>query len=134
MLDELFAIRCALASLSQERDAAILGHLPPEFQEVVSSILREFADMQEQREQADNVLAGQIRLAVKTLGLPVLGTHLQAGYQPGRRSWDSDGLERLAVREPEILTYRRQGEAIVTIRARAQHRRTTPLLYDTHTS
>jgi hypothetical protein len=132
MLDELFGLRTGLASLQQERDAAILRQLPPELQETVASIMQEFADMQEQREQEDTALAGQIRTAVKTLGEPVLGTHLQASYDPGRRSWDSDGLERLAEREPEVLTYRRQGEPVVSIRARAQRRRMTPVLYDMH--
>jgi hypothetical protein len=131
-LDELFGLRTSLASLPQERDAAILRQLPPELQETVASIMQEFADMQAQREQEDTALAEQIRTAVKTLGVPVLGTHLQASYQPGRRSWDSDGLERLALREPEVLIYRQQGEPIVSIRARAQRRRMTPLLYDMH--
>lgn len=132
MLDELFGVRMSLATLSQERDAAILRQLPPELQETVASIMQEFADVQEQREQAEKDLAGQIRLTVQTLGAPVQGTHLQATYQPGNRTWDSDGLEHLAERVPEVLTYRRQGEPVVRVIARAQRRRTTPVLYDTH--
>lgn len=132
MLDELFGLRTSLATLSQERDAAILRQLPPELQETVASIMQEFVDMQEQREQAERELAGAIRMAGKALGIPILGTHLQTTYDAGRRSWDSDGLEHLAERVPEVLTYRRQGEPVVQIRVRAQRRRTSPLLYDTH--
>jgi hypothetical protein len=132
MLDELFSLRMALASLSQERDAAILRQLPPELQEIVASILQEFADMQEHREQDEKTCADQIRTAVRSLGIPVQGTYLQATYHPGYRRWDSEGLERLALREPEILTYRMQGEPVVRVLARTQRKRTTPLLYDTH--
>lgn len=132
MLDELFSLRMSLASLPQERDAAILRQLPEELQEMVASIIQEFADMQEQREQAEKALAEQIRAAAKTLGRPIEGTHLQTTYQAGRRTWDSDGLARLSERVPEVSTYCRQGEPIVAIRVRAQRRRVTPVLYDTH--
>ena len=134
MLDELFGLRTSLASLSQERNAAILRQLPPELQETVASILQEFADMEDQRAQEEKTLADQIRIAARALGVPILGTHLQTTYEPGRRTWESDGLELLGERVPEVLTYRRQGEPIVSIRVRAQRRRTTPLLYDIHSS
>jgi hypothetical protein len=134
MLDELFSVRMALAAHAQERDAAILRQLPPELQETVMSIMQEFADMEDQRVQEEHSLAEQIRTTVKTLGVPVQGTHLQASYEPGRRKWDYDGLEHLAERFPEVLTYRQQGEPVVSIRVRTQRRRTAPLLYDTHSS
>jgi hypothetical protein len=132
MLDELHAVRCALASHAQWRDAAILRQLPPELQETVTSIMQEFADVQEEREQEEHRLAEHICTVVKTLEMAVQGTHLQATYRPGNRAWDSDGLERLAERVPEVWGYRRQGEPVVAIRVRAQRRRVTPLLYDTH--
>jgi hypothetical protein len=134
MLDELFHLRMALATLSQDRDAAILRQLPSELQETVASIMQEFEDMQEHREQEEKLCAEQIRAAVRTLGMPVQGTYLQATYRPGNRSWDSDGLEYFAERErlPELLTYRHQGQPVVSILARTQRRRTTPMLYDTH--
>jgi hypothetical protein len=131
-LDALFAVRVALAALPQERNAALIRLVPPELRETVAATLREFQDLEEVRTTEAEQLVAQIHRMVKDLGMPVRSTHLQATYSPGRRSWDTDGLLRLAARLPEIHGYLRQGEPIITIRARAQRKAAAPLLYDVH--
>src|SRR5262245_741165 len=131
-LDTLFTLRVALAELPQERDAAILRQLPPDLQETIAGIIREFRDLQDIRTSEEQQLAGEIRVLVRALGMPVIGTHLQASYGAGRRSWDTDRLLALAERYPEIHECLSQGEPIVSIRARAQRQQSAPLLYDVH--
>src|SRR5262245_60187278 len=91
-LDTLFALRVTLAELPQERDAAMLRQLPPDLQEIIAATMREFRDVQDIRTSEEQQLAGEIRLLVRTLGMPVIGTHLQASYGVGRRTWDTDRL------------------------------------------
>ena len=131
-LDELFQRRVALASLAQERNAAILRQLPPEWRETIAATMQEFTERQEHEEAAEEALANQIRLAGKTLGMAIEGTYLHMTHTPGRRQYDFDALDRLGERIPEVAALRHQGEPIVAIRARAQRSRRTPLLYDMH--
>jgi hypothetical protein len=131
-LDTLFALQVSGAELPTKRDAAILQALPPEYQEIISGLMREYDGMVERIETEANELRAQVRANVTAIGAKVVGTHLQATYSPGRRTWDTDGLLALAARTPEINGCLHIGSPVVTIRAKTSRKPTAPMLYDTH--
>lgn len=61
-------------------------------------------------------LENAIKTAVASGGKTVKASSLQAVWAAGRVSWDSKGLEGVAVVMPEILKFRKVGEPSVSIR------------------
>ncbi len=61
-------------------------------------------------------LEQDVRNAALSLGGSIKGNKMQAVWAKGRVSWDSKGLEGVAVVMPEILKFRKVGEPSVSIR------------------
>ena len=62
------------------------------------------------------VMKMQIQQAVLEIGKTVRGSALMAVYSKGRVTWDTRALDGFAAAYPELLPFRRQGEASVTFR------------------
>jgi hypothetical protein len=48
-------------------------------------------------------------------GGTVKGTFLRAIWHQGRVTWDTSGMNRYALSNPEVLRFRKQGEPYVSI-------------------
>jgi len=62
-------------------------------------------------------LEAEVKSDVMTYGGSVKGSQMHAVYTRGRISWDNKGLDGYAVGHPEILTFRKEGEPSISLRA-----------------
>jgi hypothetical protein len=110
-LDRLAFNRDGILSLEEQRqvmvDAACAG-----IRTVLDSIDSAIAEL---RTTAGSI-ESEVREAVLIGGASVKGAALHAIFNRGRVSYDSKGLDALAVVVPEVLNFRKEGEPSVAIR------------------
>lgn len=114
-LCELLRARAERAAVEAEyraARAAILERVRAELDALDARFADRTAQVAETEKQAEEEARKQVLKAGQTI--KVAG--VQAVYMPGRVSWDSEGLEAYAQRHPELLAYRRVGQAYVTFR------------------
>jgi len=62
-------------------------------------------------------LEAEVKQAVVEFGASVKGTVYHAVFAKGRVSWDTKSLDGYATAHPELLTFRKEGEPSVSLRA-----------------
>jgi len=77
----------------------------------------EYKPLLDSAEENIAALEAEIRTDVLLHGESVQAGAYRAVYTRGRISWDGKGIEQYATSHPEVLQYRRQGEATVALRA-----------------
>lgn len=111
MLDELANVRSRVEQIAAAKqafiDALLAGH---------ADALDAFDAQASQISARAAELESAVKAAVASGGKTVKGASLQAVWAAGRVSWDSKGLEGVAVVMPEILKFRKVGEPSVSIR------------------
>lgn len=68
-------------------------------------------------EQDIAALTAEIKNDVLLRGESVEGGAYYAAYVQGRSTWDNDGMKKYAAAHPEVLKFRKPGQASVTLRA-----------------
>jgi hypothetical protein len=101
-LDELSELYAKRDLLNLKQKAAEDAVITPEIQALTEQIAETEAVVKEQ---------------TLTIGETQKGQFLQAVYMSGRVSWDTKGLEGLAIVIPEINNLKKIGEPSVTIRS-----------------
>ncbi len=111
MLDGLADIRAEIEKVAQAKqtyiDSLLDGHAS-----TLSAYDAQIAPLSARAVELENA----IKAAVASGGKTVKASSLQAVWAAGRVSWDSKGLEGVAVVMPEILKFRKVGEPSVSIR------------------
>jgi hypothetical protein len=113
-LSELYAKR-DLLNLKQKaaEDAVITPAIQAELSLIRFDFNAELAPLAEQIAETEAVVKEQ----TLTIGETQKGQFLQAVYMSGRVSWDTKGLEGLAIVIPEINNLKKVGEPSVSIRS-----------------
>ena len=62
-------------------------------------------------------LEAEVKHEVAEHGASLKGSRLHAVYSRGRIAWDTQGLEGYAAAHPEVLTFRKEGQPSVSLRA-----------------
>jgi hypothetical protein len=116
-LDELSELYAKRDLLNLKQKAAEDAVITPEIQAELSLIRFDFnaelAPLAEQIAETEAVVKEQ----TLTIGETQKGQFLQAVYMSGRVSWDTKGLEGLAIVIPEINNLKKVGEPSVSIRS-----------------
>lgn len=121
-LDHLSALRVSYLNLPTEKASAILRALPPEYADLVQSIMQEFTDREASLTTEISTAEADIKRLVLLTGASAHGTYLQATLNAPRVTWDNKALQVYSTLHPEILPYRKVGEPSVTIRARTMRK------------
>ena len=117
----------ALADAQAHRDVILLEKqrviesiYTPEIRQAIADIDEEFDDKTETVRNIIDTLTGEVKQMVGSLGFTCEGTILQAVFVSGRRTWETDKLEKLADEHPEygLQVYRKQGDPSVSIKVR----------------
>ena len=113
----------ALAELQSVRDllkldkqAAIDTVLTPEIKTRLNDIDYEFEDKFSALDTEEAALTEAIKAAVADFGKTVKGARLQAIWQKGRVSWNTDALDGFALDRPELFAFRNEGKPSVSLR------------------
>lgn len=115
LLDELAEQQAALDLLALKRrdaEATVLATVKPE----LDAIAAEFGPMEAEATRRLEQMAEHVKAAVLSYGQTVRGTRLTAVFMSGRVSWDTKALEGYALHVPELLKFKKVGEASVTLR------------------
>lgn len=110
-LDRLAFTRDGILSLEAQRSAIVETALS-EVRSILDSLDSAITDMRACAEATEM----EIKEVVLIGAASVKGTSLQAVYNRGRISYDTKGLDALAVIVPEVLRFRKEGEPSVSIR------------------
>jgi hypothetical protein len=76
----------------------------------------EYKPVLEAAEENIATLENEIKTDVLLYGESVAGGIYRACYTQGRISWDNEGMARYAVAHPDVLQFRKQGQASVSLR------------------
>ena len=115
-LDQLGELRAQREVLETERQAHIDQILTPEIKAQIEEIENEFANRLESINEGIAALEAEVKSNVIRYGSTVNGAYLQAVWNKGRVSWDIKSMEGYAVSHPEILVFRKEGTAFISIR------------------
>lgn len=110
-LDRLAFTRDGIGTLQAQR-AAIVDAALAEVRTVIDSLDTAIAEML----ATADVTVSEIKEAVLAGKASVKGSSLHAVYSCGRVTYDSKGLDALAVVVPEVLKFRKEGDPSVSIR------------------
>jgi hypothetical protein len=122
LLDTLSALRVEHAELPAAKIAAILHQLEPETAARGQAIVQEFDEREAQLTAEIAQQEAAIKDYVLQTGATAQGTYLQALIMAPRVTWDTKALQVYGTLHPEVLAYRKVGEASVQIRARSRRR------------
>jgi hypothetical protein len=76
----------------------------------------EYNPILEAADENIGALENEIKTEVLLHGESVSGGAYRATYTQGRVSWDNDGMAKYAASHPEVAQFRKQGQAIVSLR------------------
>ncbi len=114
-LDELSEVKTAAEVTRQDyeaRRAEILMAVQAELE----ALEVEYQPLFESVEARVKTLDSEIRADMLQYGASVKGAHLHAIFSRGRVSWDTEQLDQYALKHPEIVQFRKQGEPIISLR------------------
>jgi hypothetical protein len=97
----------------EEKRAEILKQV----QSDLDALDSEYQPLLESAEENIGTLTAEIKNDVLLHGDSVQGGAYRATYIQGRTSWDNAGMAKYAANHPDILKFRKQGQASVTLRA-----------------
>jgi hypothetical protein len=115
-LKRLSALYTEREALAAQKRALIDQVLTPEIKTRLEEIDAEFAEKDEGAAANIEALEGEIKQDTLALGETVKAAGFQAVWTKGRVTWDSKGLSAFSENHPEILQFRKEGEASVSIR------------------
>lgn len=115
-LNQLAKLRSEWEMLNLEKQAAIDKIIPLEFKQLIDQIQKSFEERTKLLENKISCLEQEIKLETVNCGSTIKGLYLQAVFSNGIVTWDSKGLEEYAKSQPELLQFRKQGNAFVSIR------------------
>jgi hypothetical protein len=96
-----------------EKRTEILKHVQAE----LNALDIEYKPLLEAAEENMVALTAEIKNDVLLHGDSVQGGAYRAMYVQGRTSWDNAGMTKYAAAHPDVLKFRKQGQASVTLRA-----------------
>ena len=114
-LDQLANCQAEREVLTFQKQELIDQILPPEIKARLDEIEIEFADRFAVVDERIQALQEEVRAEVIRHGGTVKGTFLRAIWHQGRVTWDTQGMDRYALTNPDVLRFRRQGEPFVSI-------------------
>jgi len=97
----------------EEKRAEILKNV----QAKLDALNIEYKPLLESAEENIVMLTAEIKNDVLLHGDSVQGGAYRAMYVQGRASWDNAGMTKYAAAHPDVLKFRKQGQASVTLRA-----------------
>lgn len=113
-----------LAEYQAQRDAAMLEKqtlldeiYTAEIKARMAEIEAEFSAKTEAVASNIAALEAEIKQAVITHGASVKAAFIHAVFSKGRVSWDTKSLDGYATAHPELLSFRKEGEPSVSLRA-----------------
>lgn len=115
-LEELAEVRAAAQTTRLDYEAK-RAELLRSVQAELDALDAEYQPLLESAQVRATALEAEVKEAVLTFGATVKGSAYQAVYVRGRVTWDNPKLEKYAQAHPEILSYRREGEPSVSLRA-----------------
>jgi hypothetical protein len=111
-VDLLMQIRSGIASLANAKQR-FLDSVLTEYHHKIQAFDDDITELQDKAAAIED----QIRKTALAERRSIKGQFGQAVYASGRVSWDTKGLDGVAVVMPEILKFRKVGEPSVSIRA-----------------
>ena len=96
-----------------EKRAALFERIQAE----LDALETEYQPVFETAEQEIAALTAEIKNDVLLRGESVQGGAYCAVYTPGRNLWDNDGMTKYAAAHPDVLKFRKPGQASVILRA-----------------
>jgi hypothetical protein len=114
-LDRLASFQAERDVLAMQKQELIDQLLTPEIKARLEEIETEFAGRFELVDERIQALQEEVRAEVIRHGSSVKGTFLRAVWHQGRVAWDTSGMDRYALSNPEVLRFRKQGEPYVSI-------------------
>ena len=87
-----------------------------QIQAELDALETEYRPILEAADENIAALENEIKTEVLLHGESVSGGAYRASYTQGRVSWDGDGMAKYAATHPEVTQFRKQGQAIVSLR------------------
>ncbi len=87
-----------------------------EIQAELDALDSEYMPVLESAEENIAALENEIKTDVLLYGESITGGSYRATYTQGRVSWDNEGMTKYAASHPDLLKFRKQGQAIVALR------------------
>ena len=115
-LDQLDEFRSQRDSIYLQQDEATKAAFPDELRKTLDDIEVEFSGRVVVVNEKIATLEKEIRVDVLGNGATIKGTYLQAVWNKGCVSWNTEALDGYAAAHPEIEQFRKQGKPSVSIR------------------
>ena len=115
-LNKLTDLRSQIEKTSAEYELAKLNAVKP-VRGKLDAIEGKYSGSLERETAKAQLLEAEIRSDVLAFQESVKADKLHAIYVKGRVTWDGKGLDGYSVANPQVLTFRKQGEPSVTIRS-----------------
>ena len=98
-------------------EKTIAEEIPEEIQSRINLIKDRYSSILEEAQYNIAKLEKEIKEETLVIEETINGATLQAVYAKGKVSWDDKGLTGFAVAYPKILSFKKQGEPYITIKA-----------------
>jgi hypothetical protein len=118
LLDDYADVIANRDYLSLQKEQIRRSLITNEIQDMLDEVDAEFAEKFAAVDEKIAALKVQIQEEVAQIGKSVNGEYFSARYRQGARTWDSDGLMRLAAQYPQILEYMKIGKPSVAVVAK----------------
>jgi len=114
-LDQLADIQTAIEVTKKDYEAK-RAEILKSVQSELDALAAEYDPLIGSAEERCTTLENEIRSDVVVFGASVRGKKFYAMFSRGRTTWNTKALDEFAVRHPEIIDFRKQGEPSVSIR------------------
>lgn len=109
-------LTAGISDVEAQKQALIERVLTPEIKEQLAEIDAEFDPRIDELNQSKAILEAQIKAQVLEAGRTIKGSLHSFTFSRPRVSWDTRGLDGYAAAHPEILQFRKEGSASVSVR------------------
>lgn len=115
-IEEYSRLTAGISDIEAQKQALIERVLTPEIKDQLAEIDAEFDPKIEELNQSKAILEAQIKEQVLIAGQTIKGSIHQFVFSKPRVSWDTKLLDGYAMAHPEILQFRKEGSASVSVR------------------
>ena len=116
LLDKLADVKAMIDAVRLHYQELRDNVLTPEQRQQLADIDAELESSIEPAQATAAALEAEVKAEVIKAGASVKGAHLHAVWAKPRVSWDTKALDGYAVAHPELLAFRKEGDASVSIR------------------
>jgi len=117
-LDQLSELNSKMKLLEKEKRSKRDEIIPESLSIALNNLDEDYSQKEQEIKKEIESLEETIKDEVLILGETVKTTNMIATWQPGRISWDMNGLMEYAKSDKKILEFQRKSEPYVTIKSR----------------